>query len=577
MGCALLRTRLAHRLGMTTAAIALACAGVVFTSGPAQAATFTVTSSADSGPGSLREAIGLANAAAGPDQITFQAGLGDITLTSGTIAITDAVTLSGPGPSALSIVRDGSFDMFVVNLIASGDITVDGLDFIGNSLLDTGRALVVPASAPGLDSLTLANTWFGGFSSTDEGGAVAVYAANGSVSVSDSVFTLNGTTYPGGAIYLGSIDGPVSITDSAFSGNTATQGGAVFADTAGAFTVRGTSFTENSAQVDGGAIALGVATGGGGIRYSTFTDNSAGSAGSPDSLGGAISIGLISDDTQFDISQTSILGSTVVEGAVQSFGAGLFVDETRGLLLVDSSTFHAGQFTVGGGSPPGAGLSIALCDVAEPGVVRVINSTFDETSPSPGYAIHACNNLGDIEILYSTFVAPGAVFVNYNGGGAGIYSTILDAEVNADAVATGDGNAIQSAWNLFSTPFNPTFTTSGGGDRYSVTNPGLGPLAANGGPTLTRLPLVGGAAHDSGDPNVALLTPPTWDQRGSGFPRVDGRIDIGAVEIPRTLPATGQPTSGATGLASILLVIAGVGLVALARRAVLRDRSRQST
>ncbi|MDP3208279.1 MAG: choice-of-anchor Q domain-containing protein, partial [Rhodoglobus sp.] len=172
----------------------------------------------------------------------------------------------------------------------------------------------------------------------------------------------------------------------------------------------------------------------------------------------------------------------------------------------------------------------------------------------------------------------GALFINSNvGGTASTYSSILDAVTNSDAVAIGGGNFVQSSWNLFSTPFNALFTVSSGGDRYSITNPGLGPLAANGGPTRTRLPLVGGAAYDSGDPNVAALTPPTWDQRGSGFPRIDGRIDIGAVEIPRTLPATGQPIGGATGLASILLVVAGIGLVAQTRRAILRDRLRRAS
>lgn len=38
---------------------------------PLLAATFTVTSSAESGPGSLRQAILDANAAAGPDEIRF--------------------------------------------------------------------------------------------------------------------------------------------------------------------------------------------------------------------------------------------------------------------------------------------------------------------------------------------------------------------------------------------------------------------------------------------------------------------------------------------------------------------------
>ncbi|MEQ1736315.1 MAG: choice-of-anchor Q domain-containing protein [Rhodoglobus sp.] len=571
------RPRTGPRLAAAAAVCALALAGVVLTSTPAHAATYSVTSSADSGAGSLREAIGLANGSIGPDEITFQAGLGDITLTSGTIEINDPLTISGPGPSALSIVRDGSFDMFLVDMDVTGDVVIGGLDFIGNSLLDSGRAIVVPAGDPGLENLTVGNTWFGGFSSASEGGAVTVYAANNTVSISNSVFTLNDSDFPGGAVYVGNTGGSLLVTDSEFTGNQATEGGALFVDAVAALIVQGSSFTENTAEIDGGAIALATASGASGIRYSTFTDNTAGDATATDGLGGAIYIASIPVDTQFDISQTAVLGSTVVEGSVQSFGAGLFVDQTDGVLLIDSTTFHGGQFVPGAGSAAGSGLSIALCDVASTGTVRVINSTFDETSALENFAIHACVNDGNIELLYSTFVAPGALYINNNGGSADIYSTILNATTNPYAVATGDGAPVHTAWNLFSTATIPAFTTSGGGDRYLVTDPGLGPLALNGGPTPTRLPLVGGAAYDSGDPGVALLTPPTWDQRGSGFPRVDGRIDIGAVEIPRSLPSTGQPVSGAAGLASILLVIAGIGLVAQARRALLRDLIRQST
>jgi hypothetical protein len=57
---------------------------------------------------------------------------------------------------------------------------------------------------------------------------------------------------------------------------------------------------------------------------------------------------------------------------------------------------------------------------------------------------------------------------------------------------------------------------------------GLGPLANNGGPTLTQLPLPGSPVINAGDP--AFVPPPATDQRGQ--PRVQGgRIDIGSVEV----------------------------------------------
>lgn len=57
----------------------------------------------------------------------------------------------------------------------------------------------------------------------------------------------------------------------------------------------------------------------------------------------------------------------------------------------------------------------------------------------------------------------------------------------------------------------------------------LGPLADNGGPTLTHLPLPGSPVLNAGDPDFE--PPPEFDQRGPGFPRVlSGRVDMGAVE-----------------------------------------------
>lgn len=69
------------------------------------------------------------------------------------------------------------------------------------------------------------------------------------------------------------------------------------------------------------------------------------------------------------------------------------------------------------------------------------------------------------------------------------------------------------------------------GSTSAPLDPLLGPLANNGGPTLTMAPLPGSPAINAGD--AALTGAPyylTTDQRG--FPRsVGGKVDIGAVEV----------------------------------------------
>src|SRR5207248_7659058 len=82
---------------------------------------------------------------------------------------------------------------------------------------------------------------------------------------------------------------------------------------------------------------------------------------------------------------------------------------------------------------------------------------------------------------------------------------------------------------------------TGPGDQIN-TEPLLGSLQDNGGPTLTHALLPDSPAIDAGDPN--FTPPPRQDQRG--YPRVvNGRIDIGSFEVQEATPtptATATPT-----------------------------------
>src|SRR4029077_21230945 len=85
---------------------------------------------------------------------------------------------------------------------------------------------------------------------------------------------------------------------------------------------------------------------------------------------------------------------------------------------------------------------------------------------------------------------------------------------------------------------------TGPGDQIN-TNPLLGPLQNNGGPTFTHQLLPGSPAIDAGDPN--FTPPPFFDQRGPGFDRVvNGRIDKGSFEVQTEGTPTPTPTATAT-------------------------------
>ncbi|WP_157640283.1 choice-of-anchor Q domain-containing protein [Lamprocystis purpurea] len=96
------------------------------------AETFTVTTTDDAGPGSLRQAMLDANAEPGPDEIVFASTVtGTITLTSGALVSTDVLTLSGPGAAELTLDGGGAFDILQLQYdrpsYQSLELTVSGL------------------------------------------------------------------------------------------------------------------------------------------------------------------------------------------------------------------------------------------------------------------------------------------------------------------------------------------------------------------------------------------------------------------------------------------------------------------
>ena len=130
-------------------------------------ATFTVTSTADSGAGSLRQAILDANAADGRDAIVFDAsfdgGAEDvIRLTSGQIAITGALKIDG-GPG-VTITGDAAGDD-VTDAAGITDVAASGA-----RRLDDNSRIFDASDRLTLDGLTLT----GGRTTADEedGGAV---------------------------------------------------------------------------------------------------------------------------------------------------------------------------------------------------------------------------------------------------------------------------------------------------------------------------------------------------------------------------------------------------------------------
>jgi len=76
-----------------------------------------------------------------------------------------------------------------------------------------------------------------------------------------------------------------------------------------------------------------------------------------------------------------------------------------------------------------------------------------------------------------------------------------------------------------------------GSGNLTGQDPGLGHLQDNGGPTETHALDFNSPAFNAGDPDFS--TPPDFDQRGTGFPRVAfSRLDMGAFEFQGPIPVS---------------------------------------
>jgi hypothetical protein len=156
---------------------------------------------------------------------------------------------------------------------------------------------------------------------------------------------------------------------------------------------------------------------------------------------------------------------------------------------------------------------------------------------------------GGIENLEgSVLIANSTISGNSAGSGGGVYNvgqfglgtletgnTVFDAGASGENIFNSGGIVTSDGYNLSSDDGGGLL--NGTGDQIN-TDPLLGPLQDNGGPTFTHLPLPGSPAIDAGDPS--FTPPPLRDQRGVCFHRVFGRrIDVGSVEAQ---PETRCPT-----------------------------------
>jgi hypothetical protein len=341
---------------------------------------------------------------------------------------------------------------------------------------------VAPAVTVGISGLTLSN---GG----NYNGGGAIYN-NGMLTVSDSV--ISGNSALGGSYFNGnsgggvfnSDNGSLTVNYSTISGNSASAGGSG----GGIFNING-SLTVSDSVISANSTSYGG--GGGGIEnyYGTLTVNYSTISGNSGSGGAGI----------WNLGTLTLNGSTISGNT----GGGIY-NGYPGTLTVSDSTIANNTAAFGGGVDNGGAR------------FTINNSTVAGNSAT-----------------YSG----GGIYTNIIGDTLAPRNTIIAGNTAPYAGPDVYGNLGSQGHNLIGNPQDMTGWVAS--DLLHV-NPMLGPLADNGGPTLTRALLPGSPAIDAGDNTAA----PMWDQRGAPFHRiVNGVIDIGAYELQARGHGgpTGQP------------------------------------
>ncbi|HUF38549.1 MAG TPA: choice-of-anchor Q domain-containing protein [Anaerolineales bacterium] len=518
-------------------------------------------------------------AGAGPDTIVLAAA-STYTLSAahnttdgpnGLPSITSVVTIEGGGSTLARSAAGGTPEFRILHVSASGNLTLNAMTVQNGYLVSQGgggiliQGGVLTLNASTVQGNSVENTQGGGIANVD--GAAALYD---SFVMDNAVLNATGTSNGGGlANRAVNGDASLSLDNTEVVGNSAGRsGGGVFnvaaSDRTATLTIENSLVSGNTADQAAGGI-WSTRSGPTGytilvvIDHSTIRDNV-----TPNSTGMVGGGGIINNYGEMLITHSLIEGNLAVTGA--AFGGGVI--NAFGTLMITHSTISgnevhldqvanfdgggplsggggglvnsdgtmtvvnttiSGNVVTGGGS--GGGILNAQFFGVAPSNVVLINTTVSENRVDAVPTARALE-VGSGETYFGTNSGGGLSGVNFSGGMSITYylqNTIIagnfapdltncDSAAGVDYVSNGHNLEDGDSCNLN----QPTDLVN--------TDPLLGPLQDNGGPTWTHALLAGSPAVDAADDAVCSAPPVGGtDQRGVARPSGPA-CDIGAFE-----------------------------------------------
>jgi len=453
-----------------------------------------VTSCADGGPGSLRDAV-QGDTSGVPIDLSHLS-CSTITLTTGAIEATRSLTLIGPGATSLTI--DGNHQgAVIVEAAIHARLSIQGMTVQNGYVVNGYGGCLFSAGPIILDDVVVTGCKVAAHGIAPgqqfSGGGIE---ARGDFTATDSRIVNNALEVSVASAHGGGI----RTTYNATLINTTISDNAV--DMLASF---GTGYYEFAEG--GGLFAEGNVT----MMRSTISNNTAHSEAA--SGGGAVwSNGYTS------MYYSTLSGNSALGVRAQSYCGGVCAGTH---IRIDHSTISGNTSDIAGGAFAG-GFSYA----------RVTNSTI-----SGNTALRAGGIAADDFSAYNSTIA---FNVETDGDRCGGICVYLHSLALVSSIVAGNTSSNEAPGNIGT--FGGRLTVSGqhnviGASRYDVTfpddtitlDPMLAPLADNGGPTFTHALLPGSPAIDMG----IVLGVLHWDQRGQGYARtIDSAPDIGAFEAP---------------------------------------------
>jgi len=485
---------------------------------------------------------------------------GALTLTGSTVTHNGASGLFAVVVTATNstISQNGRSGITATSDVSAHSATLVNSTLSGNAdwgITDLGYSGQTPANTDGTFTVT-------GSTVTGNGGGLQ----GGKITVSNSTVSQNLMQGGGGGIGLFA-RGDVLVTNGAISQN----GGMGIISAFGSVTVRGSQISENTAsrglpfvgainaatvQVENSIVSKNSGRTHGGILAGTVSlTNSQVVGNTSQSIANTLTSGGVSGTT------VTLTNSIVRDNVapISAGVAGVSITMTNSQLTGNRSTAGSGggltiangvasngqatvtASTISGNTAADAGGGVYLADGAS--VVTLTNSTISGNAAANGGGIYQAG-AGTLRLTNDTLANNTA-----STNGSDLYKVNGTVEVKNTIVANGSGNQncfrttpLTSEGNNIDSGSSCGFN---GPSDQNNTDPKLGPLLGNGGPTQTHALLSGSPAIDRANDTGC----PAADQRGIARPQ-DGdgsppaTCDIGAYEAPANTtppPSTCSP------------------------------------